>query len=946
MVRVFIGNQFPKLIMVGLSLIVMLPLLVSPETIFPFVVGRTIWFTGILYCIIAIWLILVWVDRSYLPKKSSVILFFAIFVFIQVLAALNSSSPLKGFWGNWERMEGVISYAHWLIFAVIAASTLRDENNWIKILKINTLAGFALAILGLFGFFGLIIPVFWGLDLFPLVVENELSYSSGRLESTIGNPSFAAAYLSLISFSSIGLILRDLQKNYSDSVFATFQRLTTSKKTYFLIAMLGNITILLAIMNSGSRGSMLGVALGVLAILIYLSAFYKKIRIPSLTILGFGISLLILFIVSSSLVEFQRQSLRVEVLSKYFPSSIFVGTENNEPIQHEVIEAYPEIVKNLDDPEIKEIIDQATKDVVIESFRYGASDGPVPTQARIIKGEKELDEIKCTDQVLVQAWLMRGAVRDGYQDLFRECTPIMQIASYFGSGVSYMLRSGLQLGDRGYAWQAALKGFQDNPILGIGPENFPILHYKYQRADDVDDKPHLDRAHNRPLHILATSGILGFVSLLLLWGYLLIRTSRYVFERRSENLFWMMMGGMLVCYFSSSLFLFSISSTYLQIVLLMAFLARMESGFLNIKPLTIDSINRGSSKESIFFRETSSIALVILIPVICALMIRSYVYIPFNAAKNTPPVGSYTSLTDMREKINGFKPLANYGRQEILVYIGVKAEEMLSRTCASGKTCLSSDYAVVRDIVDQEYAKAIEVEPDNFNIHFAAASAKLRMSQYDPSNLEDATAIQEKIEELGPLTPQNLELKIRIALLRNDPVAAEPLIERWRGIMIYAQSDHLADFWDESLGIVKGEIQPAWEVNCKNDVYPEDKVKFEDGAAMYVTNYDSGLARAVKQEGSGKKVAAGDSVKIEYTGWLADGCIFDSTHVSGSTLTFQVGSGMAIPGFDEGMIGLSKGSRVRLVIPPSLGYDNAGVAGLIPPNATLYFEVDVIEVNP
>ena len=163
-------------------------------------------------------------------------------------------------------MEGVISYAHWLIFAVIAASTLRDENNWIKILKINTLAGFALAILGLFGSFGLIIPVFWGLDLFPLVVESELSYSSGRLESTIGNPSFVAAYLSLISFSSIGLILRDLQKNYSDSVFETFQRLTTSKKTYFLIVMLGNITIFWAIMNSGSRGSMLGVALGVLAL--------------------------------------------------------------------------------------------------------------------------------------------------------------------------------------------------------------------------------------------------------------------------------------------------------------------------------------------------------------------------------------------------------------------------------------------------------------------------------------------------------------------------------------------------------------------------------------------------------------------------------------------------------------------------------------------------------
>lgn len=96
--------------------------------------------------------------------------------------------------------------------------------------------------------------------------------------------------------------------------------------------------------------------------------------------------------------------------------------------------------------------------------------------------------------------------------------------------------------------------------------------------------------------------------------------------------------------------------------------------------------------------------------------------------------------------------------------------------------------------------------------------------------------------------------------------------------------------------------------------------------------------------GKGPEAKAGDVVSVEYTGWLTDGTKFDSS-VGKPAFQFTLGSGQVIEGWDKGVAGMKVGGTRILVIPPSLGYGAQGAGGVIPPNATLKFEVKLLSVG-
>lgn len=107
----------------------------------------------------------------------------------------------------------------------------------------------------------------------------------------------------------------------------------------------------------------------------------------------------------------------------------------------------------------------------------------------------------------------------------------------------------------------------------------------------------------------------------------------------------------------------------------------------------------------------------------------------------------------------------------------------------------------------------------------------------------------------------------------------------------------------------------------------------------------SGLKYKDLEEGGGSAAVSGRNVKVHYTGTLANGKKFDSSRDRDEPFEFKLGAGMVIKGWDEGVAGMRIGGRRLLVIPPDLGYGQRGAGKVIPPGATLYFEVELLGVD-
>ncbi len=107
----------------------------------------------------------------------------------------------------------------------------------------------------------------------------------------------------------------------------------------------------------------------------------------------------------------------------------------------------------------------------------------------------------------------------------------------------------------------------------------------------------------------------------------------------------------------------------------------------------------------------------------------------------------------------------------------------------------------------------------------------------------------------------------------------------------------------------------------------------------------TGLRFKIDVAGSGKPAQSGANVSVHYKGMLEDGSVFDNSIERGQPIQFPVGTGKVIPGWDEGILLLKEGDKARLVIPPNLAYGPAGAGGVIPPNAWLVFEVELVKVG-
>ncbi len=120
--------------------------------------------------------------------------------------------------------------------------------------------------------------------------------------------------------------------------------------------------------------------------------------------------------------------------------------------------------------------------------------------------------------------------------------------------------------------------------------------------------------------------------------------------------------------------------------------------------------------------------------------------------------------------------------------------------------------------------------------------------------------------------------------------------------------------------------------------------------AIMTTRTESGLQYQDLAVGAGAEATAGHQVTVHYTGWLQNpdgsaGAKFDSSVDRGQPFTFPLGAGHVIRGWDEGVAGMKVGGKRKLIIPAALGYGSRGAGGVIPPNATLIFDVELLGVR-
>ena len=138
------------------------------------------------------------------------------------------------------------------------------------------------------------------------------------------------------------------------------------------------------------------------------------------------------------------------------------------------------------------------------------------------------------------------------------------------------------------------------------------------------------------------------------------------------------------------------------------------------------------------------------------------------------------------------------------------------------------------------------------------------------------------------------------------------------------------------------------------DAVPAGEVSGEPAELTYAPELDvdlAGMSRAPSglythdlREGDGATASSGSEVTVHYTGWLANGEEFDSSREQ-QPFSFRLGAGEVIQGWDEGVEGMRVGGRRQLVIPPGLAYGEQGAGGVIPPGATLVFDVELLEVR-
>ena len=261
---------------IGIALVLLTPLVVRLDLVFPWVVGKSLFARSIIEIAFAFWAALVLLHRRYRPSRSWVLAAFAVWLLVSCLAAVFGVSPGRSMWSTYERMQGVFDLFHWFAFTLMARSVLRNAGDWRLLLGVNLVSGAAVCALSLVDHYGLIDAAFLGGGPEP------------RLRSTLGNPLYLGPYVTLNALLGAALFVQALARP-AGPVVRRIGRATAG--LYALIVLVNLWTMWL----SGTRTAIagLGAASLVLAVFAVRSGVRHARRVEARRIVVFVVVLIV-----------------------------------------------------------------------------------------------------------------------------------------------------------------------------------------------------------------------------------------------------------------------------------------------------------------------------------------------------------------------------------------------------------------------------------------------------------------------------------------------------------------------------------------------------------------------------------------------------------------------------------------------------------------------------
>ena len=756
------------------SLLLLTPIIVSEPTAYPFIIGKSVWFRTILSFLVLFWGYLCIIDKSFYIKKNFPLLIFGLLILFQILSSIFGSSLLLSFWGNWWRMSGIIQSIYLFIFSILLFASFKNLNDWVSLAKIIIFGGFIVSFIGFLETFNFYLPNLFNLP-FSIFYND---YGTNGITSTIGTSVFLSWYLGLIFIITLAVAAKDIKdQNLSKYIFINYNNLG-----YFFTLLFSAWCLIF----NFSRGTFLSLFISMIFVIILYIFSYpsKKIRIIFFSFFIFLISFFSLFISliytnDNSALNLQEAAVTKELLSianladplikKDLIS--FVNTTDLKDFKPaydiDISPSSPDIFVGMNflEPHINLTDSQLLLNLIDPSFQKNTSLSNISNQLEYDVDRYEFlnDDIFCSDSAIFQRWLLR------YDSGWNErCTFFGKLVNKMpGKSINSILE-GFHSGSRNAAFRSGMNSFSENPIFGIGTQNFIIAYYKYLDNESmINSTEIMDDPHNSVVKILVENGIAGLLLSSILYLFSLGIFLRNIKVDNNNKHFWILLSSALVFYFTNSLFTISLLTNKIILIFLLSLSFRSFLGFVSSSDNSRLNLTKKLNQAAIFLYSLIAVSLVTFFTIYHIHLYQSSKIISINEG---------ITIYEYRDNINQFMPLSLGPRIEMLKKLNLYFETFMDND--------PNEFNKLLKLVDEEYKISAIISPDDYWLNYVTANFYWQAAKYN-ANLSDKMAlIVRKLEFLGPDIYTTTEMQIKLAIISNNRDNFEKYNTIWKSQLI------------------------------------------------------------------------------------------------------------------------------------------------------------------